>query len=87
MPSKPKTQQYLYEENAYQNLGFDKHSRVMIKFRKSLENKWCETFRAYMRTSTPQWLVLWKELNPNVGRILDAYDGYIRHLRINGIAK
>lgn len=49
---------YLYEENAYQNLGFDKHSLRMIKFRKSLENKWCETFRAYMRRNMPRRMAL-----------------------------
>ena len=40
---------YLYEELANQDLGLDKFSAEMVRFRKGLESHWCADFKAYMR--------------------------------------
>jgi hypothetical protein len=76
---------YLYEENAYQKLGFDKHSREMIKFRKTLERKWCLPFRDYLKKYTPGKVALWERLNPDVVGLLEAFLGYLDHLQSTGV--
>ena len=76
---------YLYEEAAYQMLGFDKHSRTMIKFRKTLERKWCLPFRDYLRKYTPGKMALWERLNPDIGGLLEAFLGYLDHLKSTGV--
>jgi len=40
---------YLYEELANQDLGLNKRSSEMVRFRKGLETHWCADFKRYMR--------------------------------------
>ncbi len=77
---------YLYEEQAYQDLGIDKRSDEMIRFRKALEDRWCKTFRADTKRNEPDKMALWERLNPDVPGILDVYLRYVERLRRDGTA-
>lgn len=78
---------YLYEERAYQDIGINKRSTEMIKFRQVLEDNWCKTFRTRTRRSHPNSVALWERLNPDVPGILKVYLDYIETLRKNGAAR
>lgn len=69
---------YLYEELANQDLGLDKRSSEMVRFRKGLETHWCADFKRYMRTKRKSELKLWDTLNPNVPRLLAIFEDYLR---------
>ena len=77
---------YLYEEQAYQDLGLNKRSNEMVRFRQALEDQWCKTFRADTKRHEPDRMVLWERLNPDVPGILDVYLRYIERLRRDGTA-
>lgn len=77
---------YLYEEQAYQDLGLDKGSGEMIRFRQALEDNWCKPFRTYLKRNVPAKMALWERLNPAVPQILETYLGYVEHLRRSGEA-
>lgn len=78
---------YLYQEQAYQDLGVDKGSREMIRFRQTLEDHWCKSFRADTRLRHPAKMALWEHLNPDVPAILRVYLRYVDRLRENGAAR
>lgn len=69
---------YLYEELANQNLGLDKHSGEMVRFRKGLETHWCADFKRYMRAKRKREVKLWDTLNPNVPKLLAIFEDYLR---------
>ena len=77
---------YLYQENAYQDLGFNKQSRDMINFRQVLERHWCADFRRWQRDSQAPALARWDRLNPDVPKILNDYLSYIDALGKSGVA-
>ncbi len=77
---------YLYQEKAYQDLGFDKQEREIVNFRQQLERHWCADFRRWQATARPQNAALWDTLNPDVPKILDDYLAYIESLRQSGVA-
>ena len=77
---------YLYQEKAYQDLGFDKQSRDMINFRQVLERHWCADFRRWQRDNQAPSLASWDQLNPDVPIILDDYLRYIDALGKSGVA-
>ncbi len=77
---------YLYQEKAYQDLGFDKGTRDMISFRQQLERHWCADFRTWQRAARPEGALYWDQLNPDVARLLKDYLDYIEHLRETGVA-
>ena len=78
---------YLYEEQAYQDLGLDKRSKEMIRFRRALEDHWCKALRAYIRRREPDGMTLWERLNPDVMGILQIYLRYVEQLRQDGTAQ
>ncbi len=78
---------YLYQEQAYQDIGIDKRSNEMIRFRRALEDHWCETFRTYIRLNEPNKMVLWERLNPDIPKILQVYRRYVDRMRRDGTAK
>jgi hypothetical protein len=67
----------LYQEIAHQDLGMDKHSRVMVAFRQELEWRWCIPFKLYMRKHTLAKMALWKTLNPDVPQLLAIFEDYL----------
>ncbi|MDD9904665.1 MAG: hypothetical protein OXT06_13935 [Rhodospirillaceae bacterium] len=69
---------YLYEELANQDLGLNKRSSEMVRFRKGLETHWCADFKRYMRSKRNSELKLWDTLNPNVPRLLAIFEDYLR---------
>ncbi len=77
---------YLYQENAYQDLGFNKQSQDMINFRQVLERHWCADFRRWQRNTRAPALASWDQLNPDVPKILDDYLHYIDALGKSGVA-
>jgi len=77
---------YLYQEKAYQDLGFDKGKRDMIKFRQILERHWCADFRNWQKKNKRKALASWDRLHPDVPAILDDYLVYIDALRQSGVA-
>ncbi len=78
---------YLYEERAYQDLRLDKRSPEMIRFRRTLEEKWCKSLRTYMKRRTPEKMKLWERLNPDVPKILEVNLAYIESLRRSGATR
>lgn len=77
---------YLYQEKAYQDLGFDKGVREMVQFRKTLEGHWCADFKTWQRENSRAALKSWDRLHPDVPVILDDYLVYIDALRKSGVA-
>lgn len=77
---------YLYQEKAYQDLGFDKSTQEMITFRQQLERYWCADFRTWLGKNRPETLKFWERLNPDVPSILDSYLAYIDALRTSGVS-
>ncbi len=76
----------LYAEKFYQDIGIDKRTTEVIKFRRSLEEHWCSDFKRYMREKTPSLTKTWDVLNPDVPRLLEAFDGYVDDLRDGGVS-
>lgn len=76
----------LYGEKFYQDIGIDKKTRDVIKFRKELEKHWCSDFKTYMRKNAPSRMALWEVLNPDVPKLLDVFDVYVNALRKSGVA-
>jgi hypothetical protein len=68
----------LYEESAYQDLGVEKSSRVMMRFRQNMENRFCADFRAYMKRTTPEQMKLWDMVNLDVKALLKNFRTYQR---------
>ncbi len=77
---------YLYQEKAYQDLGFNKADNEMINFRKVLEGHWCGDFKIWLKKHKPKGLVHWDKLNPDVPKILEDYLVYIDALTKSGVA-
>ncbi|MBO6520670.1 MAG: sel1 repeat family protein [Rhodospirillales bacterium] len=77
---------YLFQEKAYQDLGFDKSARDMVRFRKTLEGHWCAEFKSWQRKNNRAALTAWDRLNPDVPAILKDYLVYIDALRKSGVA-
>lgn len=77
---------YLYQEKAYQDLGFDKSKEEMIQFRQVLERHWCADFRNWQKTNRPKGLAHWDKLNPDVPKILKDYLAYTKALQKSGVA-
>ena len=81
---------WLYEELAYQDFRFDKSSREMIKFRQQLEGinltpGHCSEFKRYMQKTMPGRMRFWESLNPDVPKLLDAFEDYLKDLRDKGL--
>lgn len=68
----------LLQERAHQDLGIDKLSRLMIQVRHSMEWRFCGDFKTYARKFHPGADGLWNRLNPDVPRLLDIFDIYVR---------
>lgn len=75
----------LYEEMAFQDLGVDKKSRLVVQFRKQLENHACVDFKRYMADHTPGLFRLWNALNPDVRRLLAIFKDYMKNRREQGV--
>jgi hypothetical protein len=69
---------WLYEEQAYQDLGVDKSSKRMVEFRVQLEERECSDFRRYQEAEAPATLRLWEAKNPNVPRLLAVFRDYLK---------
>ena len=67
----------LYKEQVHQDLGFDKHSSLRVKFRQDLEWRWCTDFKRYMKAQRPTQMTLWKQLNPNIPMLLAEFADYV----------
>ena len=83
---------WLYEELAYQKLGFDKSSREMIEFRQELEgvgfvDGYCSDFKRYMRKNAASSVRLWESLNPDVPGLLKVFRGYVADLVEKGVTR
>ena len=76
----------LYGEKFYQDIGIDKRTTEVIQFRRALEEHWCSDFKRYMREKTPSLTKIWDVLNPDVPRLLEAFDGYADDLRDGGVS-
>ena len=68
---------YLYEERAYQELGFGKDTREMVQFRKTLENRYCSDFKTHMRRVSPSKMTLWDRRNLDVAALLAVFSDYV----------
>ena len=68
---------WLYEEQAYQDLGVDKSTKRMVEFRKQLEERECSDFKRYQDAAAPATLKLWEARNPNVPRLLAVFHEFV----------
>ena len=71
----------LLQERAHQDLGIDKLSRLMVQVRHSMEWRFCGDFKTYARKFHPDADGLWNRVNPDVPRLLDIFDIYVRDRR------
>ncbi len=67
----------LYGEKAHQDLGSNKRSGLTVRFRQELEWRWCSGFKQYIHQRQPAQLALWKQLNPDIPRLLALFSDYI----------
>lgn len=70
----------LIEEQAKQDLGFDKHSQASVAARRDMETHWCDDFRRWTIDSKSPAAPQWDALNPNVPTLLRAFRGYLEKL-------
>jgi len=70
----------LYEFLAFQDLGVDKFTNYMVRFRRELEKRHCDDFKRYMRKNQPQHMPLWDERDVDVIKILSIFDTYVAQL-------
>ncbi len=76
----------LYGERFYQDIKMDKSLDNMVRFRRSLEDHWCSDLKSYMRRVKPQTAAMWDVLNPDVPKLLDIFDEYVKYQYRNGTA-
>ena len=76
----------LYQEKALQDLGVNKSSPFVVRFRKNMENRSCSDFRTFQRRNRPETLKLWEARNPDVVALLAVFREYLRDLRAHGRA-
>ena len=69
-------QAYLYQEKAYQDLGYDKNHQEMVNFRQKLEKHWCSDFKLWIAEKASDKLSLWHTKNPNVPKLLKLFNKY-----------
>ena len=74
----------LYGEKFYQDIGIDKTDNDVIAFRRALEDHWCSDFKRYLRRREPSLMKLWDVLNPDVPRLLAAFENYADEQRTQG---
>lgn len=74
----------LYQEKALQDLGADKSSQFVVKFRREIENHYCADFRRFQRQHRPDTQRLWEARNPDVVGLLAVFREYLRHFRSSG---
>ncbi len=77
----------LYGERFYQDIKIDKSLDNIVRFRKSLEEHWCSDLKRYMRRMKPPTDAMWDVLNPDVPKLLDIFDEYVKYQYKNGITK
>ena len=70
----------LYELQAFQDLGVDKFSGHMVRFRRELEEHHCDDFKRFMRKRKPWLMPLWDELDVDVIQLLTIFDEYLAQL-------
>jgi hypothetical protein len=75
----------LLQERAHQDLGINKLSRLMVQVRQSMEWRFCGDFKTYARKFHPDADGLWDRVNPDVPRLLDIFDVYVRDRRGPGV--
>jgi tetratricopeptide (TPR) repeat protein len=76
----------LYRERFFQDIGVDKLNEEIVKFRKALEEHWCDDFKIYMKANTPAQLALWDQKNPDVPKLLAFFERYTESLQKSGEA-
>lgn len=76
---------HLYQESASQDLGLDKRGREMVSFRQALEEHWCADFKIYLRAHQPKKMALWDTLNPDVPKLLAAFETYLEFSARQGV--
>ncbi len=67
----------LYGEKAHQDLGSNKRSGLMVRFRQELEWRWCSGFKQYIHQRQPAQTALWKQLNPDIPSLLALFADYV----------
>lgn len=72
---------HLYEEKAFQDLKVDKKSRLVVQFRKELENHACVGFKSYMAKNARDVFRTWDDLNPDIRRLLTVFRAYLKSRR------
>jgi hypothetical protein len=70
----------LYELQAFQDLGVDKFTGHMVRFRRELEEHHCDDFKRFMRKRKPWLMPLWDELDVDVVQLLSIFDEYLAQL-------
>lgn len=70
----------LYEFQAFQDLGVDKFTDYMVRFRRELEQHHCDDFKRFMRKHRPKLMTLWDERDVDVIKILSVFDDYVAQL-------
>lgn len=76
----------LYEEAALQDLGVERSTSDMVRFRRAMHNNWCSDFRRYMRERDPKLMELWQFGKPDVPKVLLIFEDYLLHLQKLGIS-
>ena len=67
----------LYGEKAHQDLGSNKRSGLMVRIRQELEWRWCSGFKQYIHRRRPEQMALWKQLNPDIPKLLALFSDYV----------
>jgi hypothetical protein len=70
----------LYELQAFQDLGADKFTSHMIRFRRELEERNCDDFKRFMRKRKKWLMPVWDELNVDVQQVLLIFEEYAAQL-------
>lgn len=75
---------WLFQEQVLQDLAVDKLHRDIVTFRQNLEFHYCSDFKRYLSKKDPEAAKLWDVLNPDVPRLLAAFEEYAKSLHASG---
>lgn len=67
---------YLIGEEAGQAVGIDKTAPEQVEMRRTMERRWCDDFRRWTLEAAPDAAAQWRERDPNVRVLLEAFDRY-----------
>ncbi len=76
----------IYEEKAYQDFNVPRDTPYRKRFLQHTRHKWCADFNRFLVKTKINTDEAWSYGKPDVPKLLNHFENYIKHLRKSGIA-